>query len=85
MSRTTNEDIRGAFRDWLALTKHRAAKSATDVGGYRIGYDGYGRIRIEKIINRGGGITVIAGGFSTPKAFVEAVQLLGASKRKSRR
>ena len=85
MSRTTNDDIRSAFRNWLALTKHRAAKSMTDLGGYRLGHDGYGRIRIEQIINRSGAIHVIAGGFSTSKAFVEAVELLEVSKRKSKR
>ena len=80
MERTTWADVEYSFREWLALTGSRPAKSNTDVGGFRLGHDGFGRPRIEQIITKSGAISVVGSGLEK-RSFVDAVFFLDQSKK----
>ncbi len=75
--RTTKKDVEFAFYEWLALMGGQETK-ASEEGKYRIGHDGFGRTRIERLIGDSGGIHVVARGMPA-REFCDAVDFLGKS------
>lgn len=75
MERTTQNDVDSAFRNWLAMVH---GESNNNVGGFRLGHDGYGKTRIEQVISLNGAIHVVALGM-TVREFVNAVNFMERS------
>lgn len=75
MDRYTRKDAEKCFERLLQTLGKRRARSYNDVGGWRLDYNPvYGGVKIEEIINEGGGVREpIIGNRLTPKEFCYTV------------
>ena len=82
--RITKADVERRFESFLNATNRRKAKTGSDVGGYYLDYNPtYGGYVINRIVNKGGGVSNPFG--MTRRSGRELIDAMGFALNSKRR